>query len=137
MCSHYQIERELEYMARRFGIFLTIEEWRRRRSRPDQVSPAGWRVRCHHRVHLCAAAATSSPMTVCFAVGNRGLRTSAVGRGRPDGGFGIVRPVSARKLPMTAIVDHAHLPVVAARSGHFPPITESFRPRARAPSAGL
>ncbi len=31
MCSHYQIERELEYMARRFGIFLTIEEWRRQR----------------------------------------------------------------------------------------------------------
>jgi len=26
------------------------------------------------------AAVTSSPMTVCFAVGNRGLWTSAVGR---------------------------------------------------------
>lgn len=31
MCSHYQIERELEFMSRRFGISMTAEEWRRQR----------------------------------------------------------------------------------------------------------
>lgn len=31
MCSHYQVERELEYMSRRFGITMSIEEWRRQR----------------------------------------------------------------------------------------------------------
>lgn len=31
MCSHYQIERELEYMAHRFGIFMSLEEWQKQR----------------------------------------------------------------------------------------------------------
>ena len=31
MCSHYQIVRELEYMSRRFGITMSVKEWRRQR----------------------------------------------------------------------------------------------------------
>jgi putative SOS response-associated peptidase YedK len=31
MCSHYQIERELEFMSRRFGITMSAEEWRHQR----------------------------------------------------------------------------------------------------------
>jgi len=32
MCAHYEIERELEYLQRRFGVAMTLDEWKRKRS---------------------------------------------------------------------------------------------------------
>jgi tripartite-type tricarboxylate transporter receptor subunit TctC len=140
MCSHYQIERELEYMARRFGIFLTIEEWRRRRSRC--FANRSWQrnktsVVCSARLAYVvvvnpAVPAATLPEFIAYARANPGkINYGSAGQGTPQNiacelfkmmtGLNLVHVPYKGGAPAVADLIAGHVQVI------FAPVSESIQ----------